>query len=160
MPAKSSKQRSVGSRAFWVAIVVVILVMGSVAVPPMWNLSAILSTRSPETKALQDLKSVALACKLYAQDNKGRYPDTLSDLVPEHLPDDKWLFYVNPKTHERKPWCYKAGLMDISPAELFLVWSPEATPSGKRICVRCDASGCIISEDKFRAEMKRQTRER
>jgi hypothetical protein len=147
-----------GSRAFWVTIVVVILVMGSVELPILCR-----SYRSPIVKQhLQRsiLQQVALACRLYAEDHQGRFPDRLSDLVPKYLPHDEYLFYADAETHERKPWCYRPGLTNTSPPDLFLAWSPDSTSSGRRVGVHCDASAQILREEDFRAEMKRQIRGR
>lgn len=37
--------------------------------------------------SLSHAKQIALACKLYAVDYKGKFPETLWDLLPDYLPD-------------------------------------------------------------------------
>jgi hypothetical protein len=157
----------------WAAISVALLFVFSICVPVFTGVSE----RSPQTRHLCNAKQVALCCKTYAQDNEGRFPKSLLDLLPDYLSDDKVLYYWTdgaiPKNSERydtdefntafravrKLWHYRAGVTEKTPADWFLLWSVESW-NGRRIFVRCDASGGIMREEEFRAEMKRQGRER
>jgi prepilin-type N-terminal cleavage/methylation domain-containing protein len=91
-------------------VIAIIAVLASIALPVF---SAV-QERGSQTKDLSNAKQIALACKLYAADNDGKYPDkdgqaadppvtalTSADksnqafacLVPNYLPAEK-LFYL------------------------------------------------------------------
>jgi prepilin-type N-terminal cleavage/methylation domain-containing protein len=91
-------------------VIAIIAVLASIAVPVF----STVQERGAQTKDLSNAKQIALACKLYAADNDGKYPDkdgtssadpqpalTSSDtsnkafalLVPQYLPTEK-LFYL------------------------------------------------------------------
>jgi prepilin-type N-terminal cleavage/methylation domain-containing protein len=91
-------------------VIAIIAVLASIALPVF----STVQERGSQTKDLSNAKQIALACKLYAADNDGKYPDkdgtsaadpqppiTASDtsnkafalLVPNYLPAEK-LFYL------------------------------------------------------------------
>jgi prepilin-type N-terminal cleavage/methylation domain-containing protein len=100
-------------------VIAIIAVLASIAVPVF----STVQERGAQTKDLSNAKQIALACKLFAADNDGKYPDkdgqaadppvtalTASDksnqafacLIPQYLPTEK-LFYLgksawSPKT--------------------------------------------------------------
>jgi hypothetical protein len=106
-------------------------------------------------------------------DNSGRFPKKLNELVPDYLdPDDakELLFFRSWTTQKEMPWGYAAGLSEKSPSNWILLWSPEVIPANgkmgtiggvdRRLCIHCDGTGRIISEEEFRAQLKLQQRER
>jgi hypothetical protein len=164
----------------WIAISLALLIAFSVGVPLFTGVSEV----GIQTRMLINAKQVALSCRTYADENQGRFPNDLRELVPDYLPSDnadQLLLFLNSARIPKKPWYYlgtrgdwqhkalrrlkgepwhyATGLTDKSPPDWFLIWSPEPS-NGRRICMRCDASGQVMREENFRAEMKRQGRER
>jgi prepilin-type N-terminal cleavage/methylation domain-containing protein len=91
-------------------VIAIIAVLASIAVPVF----STVQERGAQTKDLSNAKQIALACKLYAADNDGKYPDkdgqggdppttaltssstsnlAFACLVPNYLPTEK-LFYL------------------------------------------------------------------
>src|SRR4051812_42623405 len=91
-------------------VIAIIAVLASIALPVFSSVQE----RGQQTKDLSNAKQIALACKLYASDNDGKFPDkdgtspadpqptlTANDtsnkafaaLVPNYLPTEK-LFYL------------------------------------------------------------------
>jgi hypothetical protein len=174
MPKKSHKRLWT-----WCAIVLgLLLLLVFVAVPDFPRTAPV----SPYSRQLSHAHQLALLCKIYAEDYQGRFPKELRELVPDYLPPENseellyfakipnkpWYFfgsdsawYHAAKKKFQKPWHYASGLTEKTPAEWFLIWSPEPYgKTGRRICARCDSSSQIMREEEFRAEMKRQGRER
>src|SRR5437667_10547994 len=52
-------------------VIAIIAVLASIAVPVF----STVQERGAQTKDLSNAKQIALACKLYAADNDGKYPD-------------------------------------------------------------------------------------
>ena len=91
-------------------VIAIIAVLASIAVPVF----STVQERGAQTKDLSNAKQIALACKIYAADNDGKYPDkdgtsaadpqpalaaantsnqAFALLVPNYLPTEK-LFYL------------------------------------------------------------------
>jgi prepilin-type N-terminal cleavage/methylation domain-containing protein len=91
-------------------VIAIIAVLASIALPVYTTVQE----RGAQTKDLSNAKQIALACKLYAADNDGKYPDkdgqaadppvtaltssstanaAFACLVPSYLPSEK-LFYL------------------------------------------------------------------
>jgi len=89
-------------------VIAIIAVLASIALPVFSSVQE----RGAQTKDLSNAKQIALACKLYAADNDGKYPDkdgtvdppvalttsstsnqAFAVLIPNYLPTEK-LFYL------------------------------------------------------------------
>jgi prepilin-type N-terminal cleavage/methylation domain-containing protein len=89
-------------------VIAIIAVLASIALPVFSSVQE----RGAQTKDLSNAKQIALACKLYAADNEGKYPDkdgtvdppvpltngstsnqAFAVLIPTYLPTEK-LFYL------------------------------------------------------------------
>jgi prepilin-type N-terminal cleavage/methylation domain-containing protein len=89
-------------------VIAIIAVLASIALPVFSSVQE----RGAQTKDLSNAKQIALACKLYAADNDGKYPDkngtvdppvalttgsnsnqAFAILIPNYLPTEK-LFYL------------------------------------------------------------------
>lgn len=89
-------------------VIAIIAVLASIALPVFSSVQE----RGAQTKDLSNAKQIALACKLYAADNDGKYPDkdgtvdpavplstgstsnqAFALLIPNYLPTEK-LFYL------------------------------------------------------------------
>ncbi|HEX8373237.1 MAG TPA: hypothetical protein VF585_10685 [Chthoniobacterales bacterium] len=96
-------------------------------------------------KCFSEAKQIGLACKLYAADHEGIYPETLEQLVPEYLPDAKMLTCELVKGEPGQGYEYLGG-KDTDPADTILLRSKAATRSGKKIFIYSNQSGLIKKE--------------
>jgi prepilin-type N-terminal cleavage/methylation domain-containing protein len=97
-------------------VISIIAVLAGIALPVYTTVQE----RGAQTKDLSNAKQIALACKLYAADNDGKYPDkdgtvdppvaltnssksnqAFAILIPNYLPSEK-LFYLG-----KSPWSPK-----------------------------------------------------
>jgi len=114
--------------------------------------------------SLSNAKVLATGCRLYADDHDGRFPNHLSELVPDYLSQadlDKngYLF----RASEDDPvilmdWLYFGAGFDETNAPPLLIASPQATaPDGKkqsRVIVAPDTSGMVIREAQYQEKLK------
>ena len=94
------------------------------------------------TNSRSNAKQIAVACKLYALDNGGKFPPTLQALLPDYLPDAK--IFVSPFAPEVPVgYTYTAGLTEKSPAATVLLEDKFAAREHLRVIVHVDCSGEI-----------------
>ena len=123
------------------------------------------AVRGAQTKNLSNAKQLALAVRVYAQDNEGRFPLHLSDLVPDYIPGenlDHLLFAAkigdedNPRL--KYDWLYfGAGFRDTNPPPL-LIASPHAFRDDKkqrRIVIYADGTGAVINDEQYQPELRK-----
>ncbi len=94
-------------------------------------------------KCLSQAKQIALACKLFAGDHDGNFPNTLNELAPSYI--DPYLLealLVCPLSPEREAVGYDYfGGRDTDPPEKPLFRAKHTTPGGRRVMVYTDCSG-------------------
>jgi hypothetical protein len=91
------------------------------------------------TKSLSQAKQIALACKLYAVDNNGKFPPALQALVPDYLLDTS--IFVSPfRLDARVGYDYTSGLTDTSPASTILL-EDKFSPEVGHVRVVCHVDG-------------------
>lgn len=86
-------------------------------------------------QSASEAKQVAIAMRLYADEHQGRLPSTLAELVPNYLPDDRFLA----RTHFATP---RAVLADL-PKEAIILFRVTIAPKRKQpyiVIARPDAS--------------------
>ena len=99
--------------------------------------------RSKATKYLNKEKQIGIACKLYAQDNHGKFPPTLEELVPDYIPTAE--LFVSPFAPEvPMGYDYTAGLTEQSPPDTILLEDKFAPREKERVVVKVDVSGAVI----------------
>ena len=96
-----------------VALVAVIQLM---SVPPYPK------ERSWRLMCESHLREVALACRLYSQDNDGRMPDALEHLLPAQLDDRKLLKCRRDKSAAPSSYALVPGLRAGMPGDFVLVY--------------------------------------
>ena len=98
---------------------------------------------SPESRAVNQLKSLTLACRAYKVDFKGEYPSSLSSLFPDYI-DIKPLFKRHDENGKNKsPMIYYPGLTTSSDPDTPLIEHPF-TFNGKKIVA--SAGGRVTNE--------------
>jgi hypothetical protein len=98
--------------------------------------------RGQLTKGLANAKQIALACKLYAADHHGAFPNDLNELVPDYLAD-RGIFSspLAPKQGQIDYDYFGAGTKDTdSPAEI-LLRDRYTSKNGGRSVVHFDMTG-------------------
>jgi hypothetical protein len=86
---------------------------------------------------------------MYAADNDGKYPASLSELAPKYLDSPQLLEYSDPRTNQRAAWLYRKSLTVESAADQILFAAPMATSKGKRLVGFNDGSVKMIPEAEF-----------
>jgi hypothetical protein len=95
------------------------------------------------TKSMSNAKQIAVACRLFAVDNNGKFPATLDELIPDYLVD-RSLFTSPFAPTEPMGYSYVPGLTDTSPPETELIEDKFSVGSGQRIVVRVDGSAVAL----------------
>jgi len=96
------------------------------------------------TKSMSNAKQLATACKLYAIDNKGKFPPTLQALVPDYLAN-KDIFPSPFRPEVPLGYEYTPGLTATSPPNTVLIedkFAPEV--AHERVVAHVDASAEVI----------------
>ena len=90
------------------------------------------------------IKQIALACKLYAGDNDGKFPPTLDALMPSYFSDKDLL--VSPfAPDEKMGYTYTPGLTESSPAGAVLVEDKFAGKEHQKIVAHVDGSAAVTT---------------
>lgn len=84
-----------------------------------------------EAIAAGKVTKLLFACRAYASDHSGRYPEKLSDLYPRYL-EIEHFFSVSGKWGKKHDLIYHPGLTDQSPGNEILIETPVPV-GGKRI---------------------------
>jgi hypothetical protein len=120
----------------WFAVFVVVILAAIVSIPIAKNLC----TATAQSNRLNDAKGIALACKLYAMDHKGHYPDRLEDLVPTYLSDKRFLVFHS-TDGKRELRCEYFGGTDTDRAGKILLRVQADKPEGDEAVAFSDGSG-------------------
>lgn len=122
-------------------ILYLIGILAGVALPAFGTAQA----AARETMCVAQARQVALACRMYASDNDGKFPPRLEDLTPTYLSDEKILLCPLKKDGEGSGYEYFGG-KDTDPGEKVLLRSRDRSSRGRRIVARVDQSAESISE--------------
>lgn len=102
------------------------------------------SVRAREIRSLEEARQLAFACRVYAEDNGGRFPPSLDALIPAYLLDRAQL--VSPlDPRDVVGYAYAPGLTESSPPKTIVIedkFSPAAVHI--RIVGYVDGSGDIL----------------
>lgn len=99
--------------------------------------------KAKATKSLSNARQIGTACKLYAADNNGKFPQNLAALVPDYLPDA--TIFASPFAPEAAAgYTYHAGLTEKSPAKTVLLKDKFAGREKLRVVVHVDGSGEVL----------------
>jgi hypothetical protein len=106
-----------------------------------WVLVAVvIRPRAVMRDRLHRAMSIGLACRLYAVDHAGKFPETLPQLVPSYLSDAQFLAF--PSRDGSHPLGYEYfGGTDRDPPDTVLIRIPPEQPGGPAVIVHADSSG-------------------
>lgn len=115
-------------------------ILAGVLIPPIRC-----ADKDKQMQSMNDAGLIYLACKLYASDNGGKFPDNLDQLVPQYLPDRRVL--VCPMSTDKRSIGYEyfGGKTTDSP-EKILLQSKVTTQRHERLIIRVDGSRAIERE--------------
>ena len=86
---------------------------------------------------ISGIHSLGLACKLYAADHGGKYPDRLSQLNPDYISDPKaFVFFA--ASAERVLALEYFGGTDTQPPHTVLIRIPPDNPKSRSVVVHSD----------------------
>lgn len=93
-------------------------------------------------RCLANAKQIALACRLFAQDNEGRFPTALDELVPDYISDS--ILFSSPLAPKSDEVGYEllGGQETDAPSQV-LVRGRFATSDGRRSVVYVNGWGAL-----------------
>jgi len=86
--------------------------------------------------------SIGVACRLYAVDHAGKFPETLPQLVPSYLPDARFLAFPSRDGSHSLDYQYFGGT-DRDPPDGVLLRVPPEQPGSPAVIIHADSSGMI-----------------
>jgi len=106
--------------------------VGAIAIAILMPAMTKVQDRAISIKEANDVRSLVIACNIYASDWDGAFPEKLQDLYPDYMGDQPPLRAVNPKTKDTEDYIYFPGLTKASRSNLPLIASPFVN-RGKRV---------------------------
>lgn len=88
--------------------------------------------RADFAREISHVKQLSIACRSYALDHDGVFPQKLRELVPDYMDDEVLLKTTKPKTGETEDYIYFPGLTDTHNGTVPLIASPVVR-RGKRV---------------------------
>lgn len=106
---------------------------------------------------INNLKQIGLACRMYSNVYKERFPNKLDDLKTEGFLENEAIYlWTNPaKTKEKIPFIYCPGLTEADSVDNMIAAAPKAV-NGKREVLWLDGHVKVISEKEFIKNAKAQ----
>lgn len=111
------------------------------------------------TQELSSLKQIGAGVKLYSIDHGDRFPQELNELVPDYLPEHRYLFTRARDGEAPQPMLYFPGYTTNDDPKIIILASPrpfEGSSDRKRAVVHLDISAVIIKESEFQELMQKQ----
>jgi len=110
--------------------------------------------KAQSTKQMSDVRQLIYACKAYAADNNGAFPESLPILITDGYLDSKELLFwkASPSAEEAEPHLYRPGLTDSAQGEEALIAAAQPI-LGKRTVGYADGSVTAIPEEEFQATL-------
>ncbi|MEM8955494.1 MAG: DUF4190 domain-containing protein [Verrucomicrobiota bacterium] len=99
---------------------------------------------------------VLAALGAYAESHQGRYPSTLTELIPDYLPEEqrKILNWMNPDGLEPIPYLYYPGHdLLLDDATTIIIAAPEPDGLNRRLVGYLNTEAELIPEDDFLTRM-------
>jgi hypothetical protein len=111
----------------------------------VWVAAGPIRTHFALRDRLHRARSIACACKLYAGEHAGKYPDRLAELIPDYMPDARLLQFLSVDgTRPLDLECF--GGSETDPSDGILLRVAAEQPGGLRVIVRVDMSGAIVKD--------------
>ncbi|HSJ04048.1 MAG TPA: hypothetical protein VK956_16405, partial [Verrucomicrobium sp.] len=115
-------------------------------------------SRGIVTHAMSNVRQLATAVHIYAQDHDGRYPEELGALVKDEILEPQSLPRLNKTNLPGEvsiPFIYLTGLKDSDAADLPMFVTPFPYGSGRYIVAYNDRSVVLVSPEKYAADLQR-----
>ena len=149
-------------KGFGLALLAGALAIGVGLLLPVFGTTSVVGA---QTKSLSNAKQLALAARVYADDNEGRLPIHLRDLIPDYIGAENLdhVLYAAKIGDEDKPrlkhdWLYfGAGFDNKNPPPL-LIASPHAFKDDKkqkRVVIFADGTGAVINDEQYQVELRK-----
>ena len=112
-------------------------IMAGIALP----LFAVTKDQAKITQCSNNARQIGLACKEYAQDHDGKYPNELEELVPAYLPDRSLLLCPFAAPHAKRDATYiLLARRGTDRPDAPLLRAPYGKRNGERVVIRTDMS--------------------
>jgi len=100
---------------------------------------------------IASLQTAIAAIRLYATDNDGKFPDTLSDLTPDHLSEEEAGKVLKWPSRNGSPSAlvYFNGMNMKTEGKTIVLASPEPNGQRRRAVAYVDGTAEMVSEDDF-----------
>jgi hypothetical protein len=110
--------------------------------------------KAQSTKQMSDIRQLIYACKAYAADNNGAFPESLPILITDGYLDSKELLYwkASPSADEAEPHLYCPGLTDTAQGGEAPIAAAQPI-LGKRTVGYADGSVTALPEEGFQATL-------
>ena len=112
--------------------------------------------RGRQAEVMSNLKQLQLTLKLYAGDNEGKFPASLSELMPKYTSTNAIIEFTDRRTKQRTPWLYHSSHTETSPANELLLAAPVASSDKNRVVGFNDGTVKVIPEAEFQARWGRK----
>ena len=116
------------------------------------------SEENPGAKNLARLKKIGAACRLYAMDNAGAYPESLARLDPDYLSAlaQQNLRYFEPINRKRHDWLYFSGYSAQSDPSTIILAAPRAAQNGYRLVLYANLANALLGEAEYESRITAQ----
>ena len=101
---------------------------------------------SDPAACLTHARLIAAACKRYATDHQGRFPQTLEQLVPQYIEDKSILTYPVPNGAMSVGYEYFDGAATDPPTKVLLISRAE-TPDHKKVVATYDGEAVLKADE-------------
>ena len=101
---------------------------------------------SDPAACLTHARLIAAACKRYATDHQGRFPQTLEQLVPQYIEDKSILTYPTPNGAMSVGYEYFDGAATDPPTKVLLISRAE-TPDHKKVVATYDGEAVLKADE-------------
>jgi hypothetical protein len=109
-----------------------------------------------EISNMSNLKQIGLACRMYSQDYKERFPPDFDALIKGgYLENTKIYLWTNPDDQSKEKFVYCPGLTESSSVDFMLAAAPRPA-NGKREVLYVDGHAASIAEEDFQKAAKTQ----
>lgn len=105
-------------------------------------------SRSVAVSSISNAKQVVIACKIHAEENNGRWPDSLEALVQSGVVDTEKIFFSQvTRKQPPAPWIYLgAGVSETDDSSTVVLISSQTSPEAPMVVARLDGSAEYIAK--------------
>jgi type II secretory pathway pseudopilin PulG len=107
--------------------------------------AGMVQAKNAQTKALDNGRAIAVACRMYAADHQGAFPKKLEALVPDYLPDGS--VFICPYSGPSEPvgYIYYGGRVSDPETKILLV-SKGRSKGKRRVLVDVGGTAALVKD--------------